>query len=154
MQKLKEAIEIIRADPENGSFKGNIKESTISTAESLLGLAMPPSYKHFLSEFGAGNYKYKEFYGITREVDLDKGSVPNAIWYTLDQRTTDELPPGLIVVGASDFNELFVIDTRTVDADKESPVAIWIPGLSKKNDKLQVVAKSFGEYLLNEISGI
>jgi hypothetical protein len=152
VEKTQQAIDLVRSYPDRGFFKGQIKESVIDEAEKILSVKMPPSYRLFLRELGAGSFNGKEFYGITKESNMHEGSVPNGIWYTLEERSTGNLPDQMIVVGANDFNELYAIDARKQTDELESPVVIWIPGLSQHTDLLNICARSFGEYFLTEVS--
>jgi hypothetical protein len=60
-------------------------------AESALGLKFPPTYRKFLLEYGCGNIFGMEFYGVVDD-NFINSSIPDAIWITLNERKTSNLP--------------------------------------------------------------
>jgi antitoxin YobK len=45
----------------------------------------PPTYRRFLLEYGAGNVRSTEIYGVMDD-DFENSSVPDAIWHNLTTR--------------------------------------------------------------------
>jgi hypothetical protein len=150
MTDLQAAIECVRQHPGRGNFEGEKADDLIRKAESALGLTFPTTYREFLRELGCGNVGGAEFYGVI-DADFVNSSVPDAIWLTLDERVSSELPRELIVVAETGVGSYYAIDTRQREATGESPIVEWIPGRSKPTDKLEILWKDYGSFFLNQI---
>ena len=140
------ALLIIRGDPDRARFHGRKDDALIDAAETALGLRLPPSYRRFVRELGAGNYGADEFYGII-DGDFDRGGVPDGIWCTLSARAEWGLPNQYMIVGADGMGGSYAIDTSRSDATGENPV-VW---LSVDFDPIQILADSFGRFFLDSV---
>jgi hypothetical protein len=143
MSEVKRAIEITRRH--GGFFAGPRDESLVASAEAALGLRLPPTYRRFVSELGAGNAGGREFYGVTTD-NFTTASIPNGIWLTLSEREQLGLPPEFVIVEETGTGEYYVLDTSRRDGDGESPVVVWVPG--RPRDALEAVAPDFGSFFL------
>jgi len=47
--------------------------------------------------------------------------------------------------------EKFAIDLRQQNPDGEAPVVAWTPGMSKPEDKLEIIAEDFGTFLYETV---
>ena len=138
------------ADSDLAFFAGCREASLVAEAERALELSLPPTYRRFVSELGAGNAGSREFYGVTTDNFADS-SVPNGIWLTLDERKRFDLPKHLVIVGDTGIGEYYALDTSRRDCSDESPVVIWAPGRSREGDELEVVGPDFGSFFLEAI---
>lgn len=143
MAHYEKAQLMILGQPESAFFSGGKPPALVSRAEKALGVEFPPTYRRFLLEFGAGSFRSAEFFGVVDE-DWDESSVPDAIWYTLDERRLAGLPHNLIVVGEVGTGELYVIDVTK----PEGPV--FVVGLERKG-QLEPVAADFGDFFLDRV---
>jgi len=135
-------------DEEDINFYGPIPEETILKAETMLGVSLPPTYRRFLAEYGAGDVGASEFYGILAD-DLSGDEVPNGIWLTLRHRKTMDLDPALVIVG------------ELGDGSKD---CLWVKGNGGEAPVIEVrfggpvaeqatrqIAEDFGTYFLEAI---
>lgn len=127
-------------------FAGPRGEALVATAEAALGVELPPSYRRFVVELGAGSVGAREFYGVIDD-DFVESSVPDGIWLTLSERKQLSLPKPLVIVGEDGMGGYYVLDTSQRDAVGESPVVIWTPG----GAGLEVVAPDFGTFFLRAV---
>lgn len=148
MEDYEKAVMLIN-NSETSDFEGVKPESLVVKAEVALGVKFPPSYRRFLLELGCGDFNGVELYGIIGE-DFTNSSVPDAIWLTLEERSTSNLKKKYVIVGSGGDGTYHAIDTSQPDNEGESPIVV----LSLDGEELEVIARSFGAYLLNEISSV
>lgn len=149
MQDYEEATKIMGRYPDRQSFVGPRSESLIQAAEKALGLEFPPTYRRFLLEYGAGAFGSSEICGVIGN-DFEHSSVPDAIWYTLVERSEAKLPSDLIIIHEVGDGQLFCLDLGAKE-NEEAPVVAYQPGIppEKQGRELrEVIAKDFGEFLL------
>ncbi len=130
---------------DEADFAGPRPQELIEQAEAALGVRLPPSYRAFVQELGAGDIGGEEFYGLT-SADFESSSVPNGIWVTLQERDDSELPESLIVVYSVGEGTLYALDTSQAGDDGEAPVVAWAPGASAPGGGLETVAPDFGAF--------
>lgn len=132
-----------------GDFEGPKSEALIESAERVLGLTLPPSYRRFLLDLGCGDINGLEIYGVINE-RFEDSRVPDAIWLTLNERKSIGLDPAFVLIGDSGDGAYYAINTRMVDESGESPVVL----LSMDGAQLKHLAASFGEYLLHALRSV
>jgi hypothetical protein len=150
MIELKKAFVIISRNMSRADFEGEKSEQIISSAEAVLGLTFPATYKMFLLTYGCGDIGGHEFYGIIGD-DFHNSGVPDAIWITLRERVESGLPSHLVIVydqGDGTYCALDCADPRELD---ECTVVAWVPGVSQPGDRLEIVAEDFGNFFLEKI---
>lgn len=145
MTELGRAIEAVR-DAGGSFFAGPRDAALVTAAEEALGVALPPTYRHLVSELGAGSVGSREFYGVTTD-NFTSASVPNGIWLTLSEREKLDLPSALVIVGENGMGGYYVLDTSQRDGAGESPVAVRTPG----DGSSEVVAGDFGAFFLQAV---
>jgi hypothetical protein len=150
IEALEKAFKIIDENIEIADFEGEKDEYLIKLAENMLGITFPESYKKFLKKLGCGDIAGEEFYGIIDD-NFEKSSVPNGIWLTLKQRKSQNLPDNLLIVYGLGDGSYYALDTAKKSQNGDCPVVKWIPGLSKKGEKLDIIAVDFGEFFLKTI---
>jgi hypothetical protein len=142
MKDYEKAVQRMSKRPDLMDFVGPRPEEVVRQAEQILGLVFPPTYRRFLLEYGAGGYGYIEIYGIVNNEDLTVKGVPNGIWYTLDERTTSQLPPSYVVIYNDGEGSLACLDCSRQGV--EAPVIEFTPGRSyNPGDKLM---SDFGKF--------
>ena len=151
LDNLQKAFDLIAQNIDRAHFSGEKTESSISKAQKALSLSFPPSYRLFLKRYGTCAIAGEEFYGIPIVENYKKSTVPNGIWYTLDERKTSNLPEKMILIYDVGNGEKFALDLRQQNPDGEAPVVVWNPGLSKPEDKLEIIAEDFGTFLYNKV---
>ncbi|MFI5346692.1 MAG: SMI1/KNR4 family protein [Elusimicrobiota bacterium] len=119
------ALEEIDENPELAHFIGAMPPASVAAAERALGVALPQSYRDFLLRFGAGNFGSFAVFGIP-DPELATPRVPNAVWYTLQERKSG-LPPALVAVGTDFEGTLFCLDTEAAAAG-DAPMVNWKAG--------------------------
>jgi len=134
MDDYERAVALIEDNDEEADFDGPKPPGLIELAERAVGLRFPPTYRRFLSEFGAGNVGSTEIYGVIDE-DFEHSSVPDAIWLALTQPR-----PGLFVIYAVGEGTEFCLDITRTASDGEMPVVAVDPS----GDRQEEVASDFG----------
>lgn len=132
-----------------GDFDGPKTETLVASAEQALSLEFPPSYRRFLLELGCGDLNGLEIYGVISE-KFEDSSVPNGIWLTLNERQNIGLSHAYILIGDGGDGTYYAIDTRSVDEAGENPVV----RLSVDGTRAELVASSFGAYLLKSVQSV
>jgi antitoxin YobK len=143
MQDLTDALVIVEANRGRSFFAGARDPALIAAAESVLGVAFPPTYRAFLEQLGAGNFGSFEIYGVTND-NFENGRVPNGIWLTLKQRRANIIPDNFIIIGASGDGGYYGLALREGD---EAPVVLFYPGVTPAAQlRREVVATDFAAY--------
>jgi antitoxin YobK len=146
MDDMERALALVREHEGEGDFVGPRGE-LLAAAEAALGHPLPPTYRRFIEELGAGDIAGVEIYGVIHG-DFESSGIPDAIWLTLDERSEWGLPPGLVPV-AQDIEGNAYIDMRGREAGAEGPVIAWID----QDTPAEELAPDFGSFLLAELEG-
>ena len=93
----------------------------IDKAEQFLKLEFPNDYRAFLQRWGTLAIGPLEFYGLCDE-DFENSSVPDAIWYTNQERKRLGLPNELVILYDNNGVEYYCLDTSHLP---ESRVVVW-----------------------------
>lgn len=152
IRDLHAAFELIEANRNLVCFSGPQPVARLDRAQAALGFEFPPSYLEFLARLGAGGVGWAEFYGVVDD-DFENSCVPDAIWLTLSDRKEGDLPDGYVVVGSTGDGGVYAIDVSQRDADGESPVVEWWPGLPDADNNPRAIASDFGAFFRQEITG-
>lgn len=147
MADYERAKAIIVANSAKADFVGPRPRQLIRKAEAALGVRFPPTYRQFLLDFGAGNFRSAEFYGVIDE-SWNESSVPDGVWCTLSEREQVGLPSNLVIVGDTGMGEFYVVDAD----DKNGPVWIVCPGADLT--AREWVASDFGEFFLQQVKQV
>jgi hypothetical protein len=147
MKDLERALALVAAHPDQASFTGPRSEIVVRSAEKALGFKLPPTYRRFVSELGAGSFGAAEIYGVI-DIDFERSSVPDAIWATLRAREENDLPADLVVVGQEDD----VVTCLQIKPEAaEGPVLEINAGEDPDRVGTHVRAGDFGAYLLSRV---
>jgi hypothetical protein len=105
-------------------------------------IEFPPTYRRFLSEYGAGSIGGTEIYGVI-DGDFENSSIPDAVWHNLTLRRDghDEVLFSFHAVGDG---EEFCLDSSRVRPDGEMPVVGIYAGSNESRD----IAPDFGSTFL------
>lgn len=152
MAELEQALAAV-ARSDQAHFVGPRDPGLITAAEEALGVALPPTYRRFVAELGAGNVGSREFYGAI-DSNFVESSIPDGIWLTLDERERFGFPKHLVILGETGMGEYYALDTSRRDAQGECPVVIWVAGQSKDGDVLEVVASDFGSFFWDAVQQV
>lgn len=143
---LTRAFELIDAHRNELRLVGPPPPQTIETAEGLLDIQFPPSYRAFVEREGAGSIKGREIYGVVP--DLHAPGPPNVVWRTLDSRASASLPDRYLIIVDFDDSSAIALDTSQRRSDGEaSVVRIW-PGEVESELVDSELASDFGSFLL------
>ena len=121
--------------------RGPVSETAIAEAEAKLGLLFPPSYRVFLSRFGASLGEGIEVYGL--DPSLKPGEMPqwcDVVESTLQLRP-DALPENSIEISHDGGEFSYCLQCSETDPEFEGPVIEWGPA----HDGGKVVFASFVE---------
>lgn len=146
-QSYERADLIIRQHETQFDDLGPQSESLVAEAESILGFALPPTYRRFVLEHGTAIFAGEEAYGVFKSDD-EKGSVPNAIWVTFQKRERLALPDNYLViyaVGNGDFCCLAIHGGE----DDDCPVVSLTPKAQIGQFHIQKEAGNFGDWWLS-----
>lgn len=151
MQHYETAVRLMKAQPELCEFAGPRPESLVQKAEQRLGFRFPPTYRRFVLEYGAGNFGSAEIFGVIAD-DFEQSAVPDGVWYTLQERTMVALPPNLMVIHNDGMGNLGCLQAMP-EAEREGSVILYRPGAQFGNQRSEVLAADFGEFLLDLVKG-
>lgn len=143
---LHKAFALIERHKASADFEGKKPEGLVSLAESALGVRFPASYKSFLMTYGCGDIGGQELFGVIKP-DFKNSGIPDAIWLTLDERQSSDLPESFVIVYATGDGAYYAIDCARTNEEGESPIFAWEPGSSKRGDALEQVADDDGQFL-------
>jgi len=150
LEHLSEALALIAKNPEDTDFEGPKSEELVQKAEQILGVVFPPTYRAFLKNLGCGDVAGEEFYGII-DADFENSGIPDAVWFTLEERKTGGLPLSYVVIGALGDGELLALDTKGASAGGEGPVLLLPEGYSQPGAVIENLADDFGEFFLRTV---
>lgn len=121
--------------------RGTVSQEVIAEAEVKLGLLFPPSYRIFLSHFGASFGEGFEVYGL--DPSLKPGEMPQ--WSDVVKSTLllrpDSLPKNSIEISNDGGEFCYFLRCSETDPGFEGPVIEWGPA----HDGGKVVFASFLE---------
>src|SRR5579883_2187962 len=145
MQDFNEAVALMESARDLMEFVGPRDPALIEAAERAIGSRFPPTYREFVTRYGAGNFGAFEIDGVIN-ADFYKSSVPNGIWLTLDERRSGYLPNDLLAIGDDGMGGLYCIELR----DGEEGRVILCELGSAPPDQLarELIANDFGEFFL------
>jgi hypothetical protein len=143
MRELERALALV-GEQEGASFAGPRGEY-LAAAEQALGHPLPPTYRRFVEELGAGDVAGVEVYGVL-DGDFANSGIPDATWFTLREREDADMPEGLVAVMQDVDGFYACLDTRGVAAGDEAPVVAWFEG-----EPADHLADDFGSFLLAEL---
>ncbi len=149
MHDLNEALALLES-MKDVEYHGAKPESLILRAEEVLGIRFPPTYRKFLIHHGGAAIRGYEFYGLLHD-DFQNSGIPDAVWVTLRHRTTENLPPSLILIQPTGDGGYYAIDVSRVNPDGDSPIIVWWCGSGQPLERCEVVANDFGAFLLEEV---
>lgn len=138
---MKEAIAHVASHPELADFSEPASEASIEQASRLLGTIMPPSYRSFLSTYGAGDYNGWETYGVI-EGNVEGGGIPSLVWLNRDLRAGQGWPSRYLVIAARGDGCWYCLDGATTDDAGEDPVVLCDP----YGTSMRTVFPSFAAY--------
>lgn len=149
IEKVNQAIVMMENSDEDILSVGSISESLIKEAELELGINFPDDYKYFIKKYGVLSFDSEEFYGITKS-GLNSTSIPCVIFATKSARERGDISPQMIKIKSSGYGPNFSID---ISQCKDGIAPVVETELSYKRDNHKaIVANSFGDFLLNEIT--
>ncbi len=147
MLEMEKALQLIRKNASRATFFGGASDRGVARAEERLNVALPPTYRRFLRALGAGGIDGSEFYGLVQD-DLG-GSVPDAVWLTLEERRT-WLPAEYVIVAQTGGGEDYVLDTSRTGVDEECPILLIHSG-DNTRESAETVASDFGDFFLHQV---
>lgn len=113
----------------------------LERVEQELEVVFPESYRYFLLNYGSGDFKGREFYGlIPGETDLEE--IPNAFWFTKSAREDECLGTNLFVIEDLGDGVLACLDLSKLN-ENECPVVEFDSG---SPEETVFLADSFGAY--------
>jgi hypothetical protein len=144
MEDMERVLELVREHQDEATFAGP-RGRLVAAAEAALGHPLPPTFRRFVEELGAGDLAGVELYGIVDE-DFEDSGIPDAIWFTLEERREAGLPEGLVLV-MQDIDGFFAcLDTRGVARGAEAPVVAW-----REGEPSERLASDFGAFVREQL---
>lgn len=146
-ENYQKAISIMEEHKESCFFVGRRSEELVSLAERTLGLQFSKTYREFVLKYGAGRFGAEEIYGVTSD-DFVNACVPNAVWYTLDERKSINLPPNLLIIYDTGYDFVYCLDFNKLNNEGEPAVVEFAPGFDLSIQTYEKIADDFGDFLL------
>jgi SUKH superfamily protein len=144
MDDLDRALELVREHEDAADFVGPRGE-LLAAAEEALRHPLPPTYRRFVGELGAGDLAGVELYGVI-DADFESSGVPDAIWFTLTERRENDLPDGLVLVMQYIDGFYACLDTRGMAPGTEAPIVAWFSG-----EPVERLADDFGAFMREQL---
>lgn len=151
LNNMKNAIEIINGKIDEADFDGPKDDALIKSAEKVLGLSFPTTYRYFLENLGCGDIAGHEFYGLIKS-DFFNSSVPDVVWITMQERNNSNLPSNYIIISSTGDGDYVVLDCS--QSGVEAPVELWSPGVHDNQLAFKPLANDFGEFFYKQIQSI
>jgi len=127
---------------------GPTSEGSISAAEQKLGLLFAPSYKLFLSRFGASLCKGFTLYGLPPTTDPNRPPQwTDAVKSTLRLRP-DSLPENSVHISHDGVDHGFFLQCSKTDPSFDGPVIEWGPD----HDGGKVIAPNFIAFVASQLA--
>jgi hypothetical protein len=130
---------------------GPVEEAVIAEAEQSLGVRFPPSYRFFLSKFGAAFGQGLDLAGLFVQENQERPP----LWVHVVDSTHElrhdsggAIPKEYVPVSGDGCDLIYYIDTGRANADGESPLVALGPGA----DDL-IIADSFLDYVVRTRRG-
>ncbi len=142
-----EIDQYVRDHPRDVKFAGGVSNEWIGAAEAALGLRFPPSFRHYLANYGGGSIGGEVVNGLLG-IPFADACGPDIVYNTQLDRGRG-LDPHLIVLVDNDGDEVFYLDLSRMGQDGESPV---VRVLIEEPTVRQPYAESFAEFLLKRIA--
>jgi hypothetical protein len=142
---------IIDRNPSISYFVGPRSEELVRSAEQRLGLRFSPLYRDFLLAFGALSFGAQEIYGVVN-ANFENSRIPDAIWCTLTERAEVNMPSHLVTIYHTGFEEYFCLDFSRLNGQNEPSVVSFAPGFPPQQQKYELIAEDFGDFLLDLVS--
>ncbi len=118
------ALERLRASSEDCHFFGPAPAEAVEKLEALLGVRLPPSFRHFLRACGGGGVGENGISGIV-DGDPELETLGNVWCDTKRCREEYELPPHLVVIYFHDDEVCWCLDGSKPAHDGELPVVSY-----------------------------
>jgi hypothetical protein len=152
MDDLERAFALIGEHRNEASFLGPLSVLRVLAAEKTLGLKLPPTYRRFVLELGAGSFGGAEIYGVV-DMDFQRSSAPDAVWATLRAREANDLPADVVILGYDDDEIacLKILPRSAEGPGAEGPVLVINAGPDPDRAGTRTAAEDFGAYLLSRV---
>jgi antitoxin YobK len=149
MRDYEQALALIQGHLDEADFEPQ-PDDRVERAEQALGVPLPPTYRRFLLELGAGGVGSQEIYGLVND-DFEDARPPQAVGLTRELRRGGHISNDLVVIYNLGQGSYYALDTGRAEADGEAPVVGFTPGLNSPGDELEVVAPDFGQFFLETV---
>lgn len=113
----------------------------VRKAETALGCVLPTSYRWFLANYGGGEIHGDEVFSIY-QMPFESVVGGDVVGRTLGDRKSGLLKDTEIAICATDYGEIFVLDTKADQIDGEFPV-LRVIGQNREE-----YAGSFGDFIV------
>lgn len=124
-----------------GTAENAPSKEWIENAEVAIGHTFPPSYQEFLARHGGGDIYGVEIFSIYG-IPFDQVVGGDIVYQTTKLRSEGLIDEGDLAICATDFGEIFALDSTSVGDDREYEV-IRIVGKDR-----QRYAPSFVDFLV------
>ena len=141
---LNKALSLILENLGEADLVGPRAPELLDQIEALLGGRFPRLYRDFLEQYGAGNIRSFEVFGVVDD-NLEKGCVPNGAWLTNIERQSGVLPMNLFIIGDTGDGDYYCLDMLSTD---ESAVYVFHFNGEHGQFSCERVFADFGAYLL------
>jgi hypothetical protein len=135
---------LIEEHEDLADFNDGCDKELIKSVGDKLGFNFSGSYYDFLIDFGVGGFGGTEIYGII-DFYFEGSGIPDAAWATYNEREKWNLKKHYFVIGSDGMGGNICLDFSNMKNGE--PVVVIVEG-----DEHEVIADSFGEYLLEEVT--
>ncbi len=122
---------------------GSTTEESIASAETKLGLLFPPSYRIFLTHFGASLCQGFEVYGLPSELGPEEPPQWGNVIDTTTPHRPNTLPENSVGISHDGMDHGYFLHCSKSEPLYEGPVIEWGPD----HDGGKIIASSFVEFV-------
>jgi hypothetical protein len=145
-------IEDVAHVMKSSTVAGPTSDQMIEDAEKALGIRFSPSYREFLSSYGAALCGTFEIAGVFRSSDPDEPPLwTDVVGFSQQMRRASRgrIPPEYVAISDDGGDYTFYLDGTSPRVGGEYPVVVLGPGTD-----CVVVADSFPDFVIRSYHGV
>ena len=152
MQAVDEAVRLIRNNFNSSEYSldGHYSDEEVESAEKILNIKFPKSYREFLKKYGSVEVRSLEIMGLSRD-NYQNSGYGDVVWVTLNDRGNFSQPNHIIKLEHLGDGSYYALDLSQMNNDNECPVVVWPIGGYEMTPVLEVVAPDFGTWFLDMV---
>jgi|688.fasta_scaffold30056_12 hypothetical protein len=152
MQAVDEAVRLIRNNFNSSEYSldGHYSDEEVESAEKILNIKFPKSYREFLKKYGNVDVGSLSVMGLSR-YNYQNSGYGGLVSCTLSDRQNFSQPNHIISLYDIGEGTTYALDLSQMNENNECPVVYWPIGGYEMTPILEVVAPDFGTWFLDMV---